>query len=142
LPESLHRRLGAVLAWASQSAQEVADRALEPLGLTVKHFGVLTFLRHEAESDRRLSQQAVGERLRIDRTTMVSLIDELERAGYVKRERNPGDRRAYVLMLTAAGKKAQARAEQAVDVHALEFFGRLSEPQRQELHQLLTRLIS
>ena len=142
LPESLHRRLGAVLAWASQNAQEVADRALEPLGLTVKHFGVLTFLRHEAESDRRLSQQAVGERLRIDRTTMVSLIDELERAGYVKRERNPGDRRAYVLMLTAAGKKAQARAEQAVDVHALEFFGRLSEPQRQELHQLLTRLIS
>ena len=142
LPESLHRRLGAVLAWASQNAQEVADRALEPLGLTVKHFGVLTFLRHEAESDRRLSQQAVGERLRIDRTTMVSLIDELERAGYVKRERNPGDRRAYVLMLTAAGKKAQARAEQAVDVHALEFFGRLSEPQRQELHQLLTRLVS
>jgi DNA-binding MarR family transcriptional regulator len=73
---------------------------------------------------------------------MVSLIDELEQAGYVKRERNPGDRRAYVLMLTAAGKKAQARAEQAVDVQALEFFGRLSESERQELHQLLTRLIS
>jgi DNA-binding MarR family transcriptional regulator len=142
LPESLHRRLGAVLAWASQNAQEVADRALEPLGLTVRHFGILTFLRHESESDRRLSQQAVGERLRIDRTTMVSLIDELERAGYVKRERNPGDRRAYVLMLTAAGKKAQTRAEQAVDVQALEFFGRLSEPERQELHQLLARLIS
>jgi DNA-binding MarR family transcriptional regulator len=142
LPESLHPRLGAVLAWAAQNAQEVADRALEPLGLTVKHFGVLTFLRHEAESDRRLSQQAVGARLRIDRTTMVSLIDELERAGYVERERNPGDRRAYVLMLTAAGKKAQTRAEQAVDVQALEFFGRLSESERQELHQLLTRLIS
>jgi DNA-binding MarR family transcriptional regulator len=47
-----------------------------------------------------------------------------------------------VLMLTAAGKKAQTRAEQAVDVQALEFFGRLSESERQELHQLLTRLIS
>jgi DNA-binding MarR family transcriptional regulator len=145
LPASLHRRLGAVLSWAAENAQEVADRALEPLGLTVKHFGVMTFLRYETEQEGErgsLSQQAIGERLRIDRTTMVSLIDELEREGYVKRERNPGDRRAYVLMLTAAGKRAQARAEQAVDVHALEFFGRLSEPERQELHELLTRLIS
>jgi DNA-binding MarR family transcriptional regulator len=141
LPASLQRRLGAVLAWASQNAQEVADRALQPLGVTVKHFGVLTFLRHEAESNRRLSQQAIGEQLRIDRTTMVSLIDELERAGYVKRERNVEDRRAYVITLTAAGRKAQARAEEAVDAHALEFFGRLSEPERQELHELLERLI-
>jgi DNA-binding MarR family transcriptional regulator len=144
LPASLHGRLGAVLGWAAQSAQEVANRALEPVGLTVKHFGVLTFIRREAESDSRggsLSQQAIGERLRIDRTTMVSLIDDLERAGYVKRERNPDDRRAYALTLTAAGRRAQARAEGAVDAHALEFFGQLSEAERQELHRLLARLI-
>jgi DNA-binding MarR family transcriptional regulator len=142
LPPALGRRLGAVLSWAAQDAQQVADRALEPLGLTVKHFGVLTFIRHEAESDREggsLSQQAIGERLRIDRTTMVSLIDDLERAGYVKRERNPDDRRAYVIRLTAAGRRAQARAEEAVD--ALQFFGQLSEAERQELHRLLARLI-
>jgi DNA-binding MarR family transcriptional regulator len=145
LPESLHRRLGAVLYWAAENAQEVANRALEPLKLTVKHFGVMTFLRHEAESEREggpLSQQAIGERLRIDRTTMVALIDDLERAGYVKRERNPADRRAYVITLTAAGKKAQARAEEAVDAHAIGFFGRLTEPERQELHRLLERLIA
>jgi DNA-binding MarR family transcriptional regulator len=144
LPASLHRRLGAVLTWAAENAQEVANRALEPLGLTVKHFGVMTFLRHETEPDRErgsLSQQAIGERLRIDRTTMVSLIDDLERAGYVKRERNRDDRRAYVITLTAAGRKAQARAEDAVDAHALQFFGRLSEDERQELHRLLARLI-
>ena len=143
LPASLQRRLGAVLAWASQSAQEVANQALEPLGLTVKHFGVMTFLRQETEHGEgdSLSQQAIGERLRIDRTTMVALIDDLERAGYVKRERNPDDRRAYVITLTPAGKRAQARAEEAVDAHALEFFGRLSEAERRELHRLLARLV-
>jgi len=144
LPPPLARRLGAVLGWAAQSAQEVANRALEPLGLTVKHFGVMTFLRHETEPDRQggsLSQQAIGERLRIDRTTMVSLIDDLERAGYVKRARNPDDRRAYVITLTAAGRRAQARAEEAVDTHALQFFGQLPEAERQELHRLLSRLI-
>lgn len=144
LPASLHRRLGAVLAWAAANAQEVADRALEPLGLTVKHFGVMTFLRDETELEGEhgsLSQQAIGERLRIDRTTMVSLIDDLERERYVKRDRNPDDRRAYVLTLTAAGRKAQARAEQAVDAHALEFFGQITEAERRELHRLLEALI-
>jgi DNA-binding MarR family transcriptional regulator len=145
LPEAVTRRLGAVLSWAAQSAQEMADRALGPLGLTVKHFGVLTFLRgHELESERRgssLSQQAIGERLRIDRTTMVGLIDDLEQKGYVKRERNPDDRRAYVITLTTAGRRAQRRAERAVDAHALEFFGQLSEAERQELDRLLGRLV-
>jgi DNA-binding MarR family transcriptional regulator len=75
-------------------------------------------------------------------STARSLIDDLERAGHVKRERNPDDRRAYVIRLTAAGRKAQARAEQTVDAHALAFFARLSEEERQELHELLTRLIS
>jgi DNA-binding MarR family transcriptional regulator len=49
----------------------------------------------------------------------VALIDDLERAGYVKRERNPDDRRAYVITLTAAGRKMQARADEAVDVDAV-----------------------
>jgi DNA-binding MarR family transcriptional regulator len=145
LPETVTRRLGAVLSWAAQSAQDMADRALESLGLTVRHFGVLTFLRgYELEAPRQggsLSQQAIGERLRVDRTTMVALIDHLEQKGYVKRVRNPDDRRAYVITLTSAGRRAQARAEKAVDAHAHEFFGRLSEAERRELHRLLGALI-
>jgi hypothetical protein len=42
-------------------------------------------------------------------------------------------RRPTHVALTAAGRTAQARAEEAVDAHALEFFGRISEAQRQEL---------
>jgi DNA-binding MarR family transcriptional regulator len=68
------------------------------------------------------------------------VIDDLERAGYVKRGRNRDDRRAYVITLTAAGRKMQARAEEAVDADAVHFFGRLSEPELQELHRLLARL--
>jgi DNA-binding MarR family transcriptional regulator len=46
-----------------------------------------------------------------------------------------------VITLTAAGRRAQARAEDAVDANALQFFGRLSEAERAELHRLLTPLI-
>jgi DNA-binding MarR family transcriptional regulator len=59
----------------------------------------------------------------------------------VKRERNPDDRRAYVITLTARGKKAQARAEEAIDAHALEFFGQLSDAEQQQLRRLLEGLI-
>jgi DNA-binding MarR family transcriptional regulator len=119
----------------------MADRALKPLGLNTRHFGVMTLLRDQKAADGGLaSQQAIGERLRIDRTTMVALIDDLERAGYVKRDRNPDDRRAYVRTLTPAGRKAQTRAEKAIDSDAQQFFGRLSEPERQQLHGLLRRL--
>jgi DNA-binding MarR family transcriptional regulator len=141
LPPPLQHRLGAALTWAAQNAQEMADSALKPLGLNVRHFGVMTLLRNQKDADGdSASQQAIGERLRIDRTTMVALIDDLERAGYVKRDRNPDDRRAYVITLTAAGRKAQARAEKAVDSDAEHFFARLSEPERQQLHGLLRRL--
>ena len=141
VPRPLQRRLGASLSWAAENAQEMADRALKPLGLNVRHFGVMTLLRDPTEAEgRAASQQAIGERLRIDRTTMVALMDDLERAGYVQRDRNPDDRRAYVVTLTAAGRAAQARAEKAVDSDARDFFGRLSEPDRQQLHRLLQRL--
>lgn len=143
-----------MLHTAAQAAQEAGNQALGPLGLSVKHFGLLTFLRHETgggdEFHERLtggggtpalSQHAVGERLRIDRTTMVALVDELERMGYLRRERNPSDRRAYVLTLTPQGEAAQRRAEEELDRLAETFFAPLSREERGTLFDLLVRLV-
>jgi DNA-binding MarR family transcriptional regulator len=88
-----------------------------------------------------VSQQAIGEALRIDRTTMVSLIDTLERFGLVRRERNPADRRAYSIRLTAEGHRLQARAEQELDVAAAAFFAPLSAKEQATLRNQLARLI-
>ena len=88
-----------------------------------------------------VSQQAIGEALRIDRTTMVSLIDALERPGLVRRERNRADRRAYSIRLTAKGRRLQARAEQELDVAAAAFFAPLSANEQATLRKQLARLI-
>jgi hypothetical protein len=53
----------------------------------------------------------------------------------------PGRVAGPLRRLTAAGRRAQARAEEAVDAHALQFFGRLTRAERAELHRLLARLI-
>ena len=47
-----------------------------------------------------LSQQRLGERTALDRTTVVAIVDGLEEAGYVERRRDPDDRRAYALEVT------------------------------------------
>lgn len=48
-------------------------------------------------------------RLGVDRTTMVALIDGLERKGLVERRRSARDRRRNVVLLTAEGNGAAVR---------------------------------
>lgn len=159
VPPAIMRRVGALLSLAAQAAQEAGNQALAPLGLSVRHFAILTFLRHQPEHPPRghrrrvfepepnseasaFSQQAIGERLRIDRSTMVTVIDDLERAGFVRRERNPDDRRAYVIKLTPQGARMQARAEKALDALMNDLYlAPLSNAERQKLTELLTRLV-
>jgi DNA-binding MarR family transcriptional regulator len=130
-------RAGGLLFLASQGAQQLANERLAPLGISAREFGVLTVLAREGE----LSQQAVGNRLRIDRTTMVAMIDALEQAGLVRRERNPGDRRAYAVRLTPKGRTKQRRGAQTLERARDEFFAPLSKREREQLLEMLRRLV-
>ncbi len=134
---ALQERPGALLFIASQAAQELANRRLAPLGFSVRAFGVLTLLAGAGP----LSQQAIGEHLKIDRTTMVAMIDELEQLELVRRERDTRDRRAYAVTLTAKGKRAQRRAVAALDGARDEFFAPLSPREREQFFQMLKRLV-
>ena len=107
------------------------------MGLNVKLCGVLNLL---AEGP--ISQQALGEQLGIDRTTMVELIDELEAQGVVVRRRNPADRRSYALSLTPRGRTVQKRASRAFDGAADEFLNALKPAERQALMDMLRKLIT
>ena len=138
LPPSLSDRIGFLLArvhWLFHyRAQEVLG---DGEGLSIKHFAALSVIADEGP----LSQQLLGARMAVDRTTMVTVIDELERAGMVTRRRNPNDRRAYALEATPAGRKWQARA--AAELHAAqdELLAPLSAGERDELKTLLQRLL-
>src|SRR4051812_23726104 len=62
-----------------------------------------------------ISQQQLAELTGVNRTIVVKLIDDLEDRGLVDRSRNPADRRSYALQPTAAGRKALAGLQPAVD---------------------------
>jgi DNA-binding MarR family transcriptional regulator len=72
---------------------------------------------------------------------MVALVDDLEQLGLVRRERNPADRRAYVIRLMREGADLQRRAEEDLNGVAEEFFRPVSENERAMLRDFLTRLV-
>lgn len=136
IPPSLVDRPGALLMIAARTGQALAGRRLAPMGLNVRLCGVLNLL---AEGP--ISQHELGDQLGIDRTTIVELIDELESQGAVVRRRNASDRRSYALSLTPKGRTIQKRASRAFDGAADEFFNALKPAERQQLRDMLQRLI-
>ena len=100
----------------------------------VKQFGLMTAL---SGLDEAPSQNALGALMRVDRTTMVQTVDDLESRGYVVREPNPRDRRERLLKLTPAGRRALERADSIVREFEDEFLSPLSSAERNELVRLL-----
>jgi MarR family transcriptional regulator, transcriptional regulator for hemolysin len=138
LPASLASHPGFLLAKAHHRAHELANEALAPLGLTIKHFGCLTVIADEGP----ISQQSLGESMRVDRTTMVAVVDELESGGYVVRRRNPDDRRAYALEATEAGSSWLADAREALLVAERALLAGLEREEQEELAGLLQKLLT
>lgn len=87
------------------------------------------------------SQRVLSEELRIDRTVMVGLCDRLEDAGYVRRERDAVDRRAYAVTITPAGREALAPAEAEVPAYLDEVFANLTAAERGQLAALLGKAL-
>jgi DNA-binding MarR family transcriptional regulator len=138
LPAALSDRLGFLLGRAHLAHRSVAAAGLAALGLGVKEFGALSVLVDEGP----LSQQRLGERQGVDRTTMVAVVDALERQGLVERRRDPRDRRAYALHATPAGRRALERADEAARRAEDEFLARIPAADRQRLKELLRTLLS
>jgi DNA-binding MarR family transcriptional regulator len=84
----------------------------------------------------------LGKGLGIDRTTMVSVIDELEQHHFVERTRHPTDRRQHVIVLTPEGKEVYQQAKLAAERFEEAYLAPLSAEQRQQLTVLLHLLIS
>jgi MarR family transcriptional regulator, lower aerobic nicotinate degradation pathway regulator len=124
-----------LLRKAAQRVTEMAEARLSPLGLTLRHFGVLSVV--EAEPGQ--NQRGVGERLRIDRTTVVALTDDLEEAGLLERRRGT-DRRTFALYLTKTGTTRLGELKRLVASVHDHFLDRLTPGERGILHELLVKL--
>jgi DNA-binding MarR family transcriptional regulator len=135
-PPALMKRVGFLLTMVKGGTEAICMEALAPLGLHVRQFGLLTVLATEGPR----SQQELAEWVRMDRTTMVTLIDSLEERGYVRRERNPEDRRAYLLQLTPEGRQVQREAAKLMRGAERTLLGSLTPAEREQLLDSLGKI--
>jgi DNA-binding MarR family transcriptional regulator len=126
--------LGYLLSEAAKCVREATAEALAPLGLAPREFGALDALALAGP----MTQRALGELRRIDRTTMVALVDHLERLGLVARAPNPQDRRAHALRVTAEGRRVVARAREAAQGVEAAFLAPVGPVDREALRRALT----
>jgi DNA-binding MarR family transcriptional regulator len=109
--------LAYLLKHAAAQLNAAADAALEPLGIDGKELGSLRVLVGREPT----SQLEVAQTLGVDRTTMVALLDGLERKGVVTRRQDPADRRRNLVELTDAGLALYERADAAYAAAENEF---------------------
>jgi len=84
---------------ASLAMTKVYKPLLDPLGLTYPQYLTLLVLWEEDS----IGVQALGERLHLESGTLTPLLQRMERAGLLTRERALGDERQVLLCLTVAG---------------------------------------
>lgn len=133
LPDALASRLGYLLKHVQQQLVQSATPVMRPFGIDGRELAVLSVL----AGDVSLSQQEAAERLGVDRTTMVALIDALEAKGLVARHRSAQDRRRNIVELTPAGQDCLRRASRARDNVEREFLAPLGDDLAQQFIRAL-----
>src|ERR1700759_1604872 len=96
----------------SQLNRVVYRRATEDVpGIKLKQLIALEILaRNEG-----CLQQELGATLMVDQNNCVLLLNELDEHGFVERKRDPQDRRRHIVVITPAGMKALAKAEEELE---------------------------
>jgi MarR family transcriptional regulator, 2-MHQ and catechol-resistance regulon repressor len=91
--------LWVALARCAASVHRVSARDIQRHGLTQPQFAVLEVLHHKGP----LPLCAIGEKLLVTSGNVTYVADQLEKAGYLRRERSVSDRRVIHARLTARG---------------------------------------
>jgi DNA-binding MarR family transcriptional regulator len=127
-----------VLSTLSLTVTELVEDALAPLDLRLRHYRLLRLLYFDGS---RL-QSTIGSALGVDRTTVVALVDHLEKLKLAKRVRSDDDRRAYLIALTERGKRAALKATELVNAVEENMFSPLTAEEQNVVRKLSMRLLS
>jgi DNA-binding MarR family transcriptional regulator len=136
------RRLQGTAFWllgrAARQAERVTQERLFEAGMRRGFYGVLATLEEFGPG----AQAEIGRRLGIDPSDMVAILNDLERADYVSRERDPDDRRRNSVTITEAGAQALLRFDAAIAAAQDAMLASLSAAERDQLIGLLEQLVA
>ncbi len=129
------QRLGFLLAYHGNATQTLIHKALAATGLTPRHMMTLLQL---AEGP--VTQKALIERLDVDPSVLVALLNDLEGGDLVRRRRDTADRRRHIVEITPQGTAQLSTSDLALDTVERELFADLSVREQGALRRLLGKL--
>jgi DNA-binding MarR family transcriptional regulator len=135
-PEELVSSTVFLLKRLGMTAKEQTLGAFDEAGLHPYHHAILAVL----DEGSRETQGAIADALGYDKGQLVGLLDELEDAGLVSRQRDQADRRRQIVQMTPAGRKSLDKLRRVAARVEDEFLSALSEKEREQFHALLLKL--
>lgn len=134
---TLSNDLGWALGAVFRGYVKAAHEALADLPGGPRGYQVLA----SSAGDEHRSQQALAQRLGVDRTVMTYLLDDLEAAGLIERRPDPSDRRARRIVATPHGRGTLTRLDQRLRAAEEQLLSGLeTDGDRQAFRGLLRRL--
>lgn len=111
------------------------SRVIEPSGLSLAQYGALRIIRGAGSGG--IATLTIRERMIEEGTTITRILDKLEKAGLIRRERSEPDRRQVTCYITAAGNRVLDKLRPKVDAADTDAMAALSEGEVEQLIELL-----
>lgn len=121
---------------AAESVTSRVSRFMAAANLTISQFGVLEALHHKGP----LCQRDIGAKILKSTGNITLVIDNLEKHGFVRRERNTDDRRYFTVYLTQTGSELIGRVFADVEAAIVAEMSILSENDQELLGDLCKKL--
>jgi len=118
-------------------ARRLLDAALEPLDLRSKDFWLLVIA-----GAGNVSQHEIAEQYGLDPSSLVAVLDGMERRGLLRRQRNPRDRRVQWVQRTEEGDRLFARALPRAQRAEAQQLSALSAADQRQLVAAMQKLIA
>jgi DNA-binding MarR family transcriptional regulator len=125
-----------LLGRAAARGRALVAEALAAEGMKMWHHVVLSAVRDLAP----VAQADLGRGVRLDPKDLVGVLNDLQSAGLVLREPDPGDRRKNAVSLTDEGARLLKRCEKAAREANDELLASLSTAERAQFMSLLIRI--
>lgn len=126
-----------MLSCTSLIEREVRSRLRQEFQITLPRFDLMAHLERSPEG---LRMGDLSRRMMVTSGNVTGITDQLEAEGLVVREFSPEDRRAFIVRLTASGRRTFRRMAQAYEKWIAELFDTLPERDRDQLLRLLGNL--
>lgn len=129
---------GYIIMKINEALNEMATESLDEHGITFSQMRFVHYM--DLHRDRPVTLKEMEKYYGMAQPTVAGIMKKLERKGYVTLIPDPNDRRAKNVVLTAEGLaliESQNRFRESLEERFLE---PLSEEERKEFHELLTRV--